>query len=296
MKKPFIKPGHTPGGSARNHAGRKYSPKSCTGYADKMSNLERTIGAVDADFEDELAALAFQETVNDAMLVTSVLKDSCVAFLDLGAAILHTVGMKQAAMAAEKGLDAISAAEDGLKVIDGKMKASDALKKVADIGTDRLTKGHKQGKALGHAIKRKTDGMKVVADAATARTGKDKRQIAADYVRNQINSTADIIIDAVSSKDDKALKRLGGVIQGVKGLVALHKYNLSLEGSFDHHIDEQDVINARKRDAQDRYRRKMKQLKAEMEQLKTKMKGCIESSQQGDGASDSSQDLGMTLA
>ncbi|MEO0744482.1 MAG: hypothetical protein AAFY49_03955 [Pseudomonadota bacterium] len=296
MKKPFIKPGRTPGGSARNHAGRKYSPKSCTGYADKMSNLERTIGAVDADFEDELAALAFQETVNDAMLVTSVLKDSCVAFLDLGAAILHTVGMKQAAMAAEKGLDAINAAEDGLKIIDGKMKASDALKKVADMGTDKLTKGHKQGKALGHAIKRKTDGMKVVADAATARTGKDKRQIAADYVRNQIDSTADIIIDAVSGKDDKALKRLGGVMQGVKGLVALHKYNQSLEGSFDHHIDEQDVINARKRDAQDRYRRKMKQLKAEMEQLKAKMKGCIESSEQDDGASGSSQDLGMTLA
>ena len=199
-------------------------------------------------------------------------------------------------MAAEKGLGAIHAAEDGLKIIDGKMKASDALKKVADMGTDKLTKGHKQGKALGHAIKRKTDGMKVVADAATARTGKDKRQIAADYVRNQIDSTADIIIDAVSGKDDKALKRLGGVMQGVKGLVALHKYNQSLEGSFDHHIDEQDVINARKRDAQDRYRRKMKQLKAEMEQLKAKMKGCIESSEQDDGASGSSQDLGMTLA
>lgn len=54
MAGPTVRTGSNPFMTQRYHAGQVYAPQTCSGFSDKVANLERTIKEVQQNFEDAM--------------------------------------------------------------------------------------------------------------------------------------------------------------------------------------------------------------------------------------------------
>ncbi|MEL6617277.1 MAG: hypothetical protein AAFP16_00260 [Pseudomonadota bacterium] len=278
----IVKPGVWPGATGRNHANRIYRPQSCSGYSDKIANLERTIDAVEKEFEDAVALSKRMGYLNNAILVTSVIKDSCVAFLDIGAAILDTMGMKQAAQVASQGVAAIDLADTGSKWAHGQTTTAQAITSMANTSTNFMKSNTAMQAGTQYVTKQHTSSAEYVANAVNTKK-QDQAALGLKYVTDQVISTADVIAKAGESSDQKWGAGLGKVMNGVKGLMAAQKYSNNLEKSFDSHIEESMYVQQKMQRDEANFRAKIKQLRQQLLALKRELQTCINDSQQANG-------------
>ena len=282
MSGPIVKPGVWPGASGRNHANKVFRPQSCTGYSDKIANLERTIESVEKDFEEAVALSKRMGYLNNAILVTSVIKDSCVAFLDIGAAILDTMGMKQAAKTASAGVAAIDIADNGSKWAHGQTSTAQAMTGIANASTTFMKSDTMSQAATQYVVKKHTGAADVMSNAINGKSS-DQGSLGMKYAADQIIGTADIIAKAGESSNQSWGANLGKVMNGVKGLMAAQKYNSNLEKSFDAHIDESMYIQQKIQRDEANFRAKIKALKQQLVSLKRELQSCINETQQAGG-------------
>ncbi|WP_299684092.1 hypothetical protein [uncultured Tateyamaria sp.] len=282
MSGPIVKPGVWPGTSGRNHANQVFRPQSCSGYSDKVANLERTIASVEQDFEEAVALAKRMGYLNNAILVTSVIKDSCVAFLDIGASILDTMGMKQAAKTASAGVAAIDIADNGSKWLHGQTSTAQAMTGIANASTNFMKSDTMMQAGTQYVVKKHTSAADVMSNAVNGKPS-DQGELGMKYVADQVVSTADLIAKAGESSNQSWGAGLGKVMNGVKGLMAAQKYSSSLEKSFDSHIDESMYIQQKIQRDEANFRSKIKTLKQQLMSLKRELQGCINDTQQANG-------------
>lgn len=278
----ITKPGVWPGVSASNHANQIYMPHSCVGYGNKMANLERTIANIEGQFDAALDHARYVGRLNKGLLTASLIKDTCVGFLDVGASILKMAGMKKAAEVAEKGVAAIDLAETTGQYAAGQISAGQAMANYAHTGAGQMKDGTMTQAAFKHVAQTHTGAGKVIADSV----GQPKSQGQAagkSYVVDQIKNTADLIAKAGTDSKQPWGSKLSGIMSGVKLLSAMDKYEDNLGKTFDTYLDEKEYVDQLIRNAEQTFRPKIRQLKAEFAKLKTQLQSCVNEAQQAAG-------------
>ncbi|WP_415919115.1 hypothetical protein [Tateyamaria sp. SN6-1] len=280
---PYVtKPGAWPGVSAQNHAKQIYMPQSCVGYSDKMANLERTIASIEDKFNAALDHARYVGRLNKGLLTASLIKDTCVGFLDVGANILKMAGMTKAAEVAEKGVAAIDVAETTSQYAAGQINTGQAMANYSHIAAGQMGDKSMTQAGFKHVAQTHTGAAKVMADSI----GQPKSQgqeAGKSYAVDQIKNTADLIAKAATDAKQPWGSKLSGIMSGVKLMAARDKYGKSLEKSFDTYLDEKQRIDQMIRDAEQEFRPQIREMRAEFAKLKASLQSCVNDAQQAAG-------------
>lgn len=271
---PIVKPGIWPGVSSRNHANQIYMPASCGGFATKVANLERTIQQIEANFQDALENAARMGRINNALLAATVVRDSCVAFLDLGASILDTVGLKKEARAASLGVKAIELAEVTSNYAAGQTSWDQAATGYAKIGASLLPSDSVGQIGAKYVAEKHVSAADFLVNAQH-NTREENKKAGLKYVGDQIIMTADLIADAAKNDNQEWGKSLGNVMNGVKGLLAVRNYEQNLDNATTAHFDEKVYIEQRLQNARTMHHSQMVQVKEQLRIAKQELQACI---------------------
>ncbi|WP_417262059.1 hypothetical protein [Celeribacter sp.] len=269
-----VQPGATPVARQINHAGNVLRPQSCSDISSKIANLQRTISAAEQHFEAQLRALDQQSFGNKGIFWASIIKDSCVAFLDVGANVLEIVGMKQAATVASQGVNAIQISGTAAEWHAGQKSTSQALTSMAKTGVSALPTSSAAGQA-GKFIGGSFVGAGEIAVNGPRQAQSETQNMAMGYARDQIIGTADLIAKAAEEGDASWGAGLGKVMNGVKGLVALQTYDQNLNKSMDAYFDEKVSIDTRTFTLKLQFRRKFAELKTQLRTLEAMLQQCL---------------------
>lgn len=278
----ITKPGVWPGVSANNHANQIYMPQSCVGYSDKIANLERTISGIEKQFDAALDHARYVGRLNKGLLVASLIKDTCVGFLDVGASVLKMAGLTKAAEVAEKGVAAIDVAETSSQYLAGQINTGQTIANFSHIAAGQMSDGTVTQAGFKYVAQTHTGAGKVIADSV----GQPKaqgQQAGKSYVVDQIKNTADLIAKAARDSKQPWGAKLSGIMSGVKLMSAADKYGNSLDKTLDTYLDEKQYVAQLIRNAEQEFRPKIREMKAEFARLKSALQSCVNEAQQAAG-------------
>jgi hypothetical protein len=266
--------GVTPIARQINHAGNVLRPQSCSDLSAKIANLERTISAAEQHFEAQLRALEKQSFANKGLFWATVIRDSCVAFLDVGANVLELVGMKAGASAASQGVNVIQLSGTMAEWAYGQKSTSQMVASVTKTGVSMIPANSpavQAGKHIGGAYA----DVAEIAVYGSQQAQSETKGMAMDYAFDRIVGTADLIASTAEESGAKWGPDLGKVMNGVKGLAALQKYDQNLDKSMDTYFDTKVAIDTRMFTLKHQFRQKFAALKAELRSLESMLQKCL---------------------
>ncbi|MEL7090452.1 MAG: hypothetical protein AAFN94_01840 [Pseudomonadota bacterium] len=278
----ITKPGAWPGASANNHAKQIYMPQSCVGYSDKISNLERTIANLEKEFDAALDHARYVGRLNKGLLVASVIKDTCVGFLDVGASVLKMAGMTKAAEVAEKGVAAIDFADTTTNFAMGNINGAQAATSYSHLAAGQMKDDNMTQAATKYVTQTYTGAGKVMANSVGQPKAK-AQDAGKGYVKDQIMNTADVIVKGAKESKQPWGDKLGGIMNGVKLMVAADNYGNALEKTFDTYLEEKEYVDSLIRRAEQEFRPKIREMKSQFAKLKMDLQGCINDAQKSSG-------------
>lgn len=211
------------------------APAQCRDLSSKLANLDRMIASTDREYRTMLAELDRLDNEGRVWLVIDFIHKTSLATLDLGAAIMETVGHKGGAAVRHLADGVHGASETWIGaqgVADGSVKPSEFGMTVAQRAL-----GNASPRGAGGNVARGTadilltgaSNLQNIRDAqGTHAAGARTAEAGVDLIGGLIQRTADTV-DSGTPGGSPVAKRVGAAAQIAR---AMASYNREIEGVF----------------------------------------------------------------
>ncbi|GGE22558.1 hypothetical protein GCM10011360_08780 [Primorskyibacter flagellatus] len=276
-----IKLAESPIGARTNHSIGVLSPASCGALRDKVANIERTIRAAEKRMDEELAHVEYMMRLNAGLFTANIVRDTCTAFLDLGASIAGMMGLKQVEATAKAGITAIDTVKLGGEVYMGQKSWGQAAIEGADLGAKHLPFGRMvpgggnpaDAAALAFATQKVTKTGKFGADLASAPSD-EKSRATVRFLADSITSTSGLIQEGIKGPNPKGAGFLGAFNGAVGVVMAAENYDVNMTKAMDSYFEERGNLEVKAMEIRFRFKRKIAPFLAETDRLAKELEGC----------------------
>lgn len=253
-------------------------PQSCGSERTKVANLRKLIESHEAKIIEIEKFKDKQDFVNGAMLVTAVVLETSIGFLDLAAAMLGSINPKAAA-AAETGLFAIEAAGKTSEAAHGQRSWASAAGHIADKGVDTAVSVSKPdtiaGKALLSSAKLKYDAAVITIKASFGADTATIKNDSFDMVKDRSKSLAEMVGDGLSDADYKAAgKTIEGLVVVAEMYEAGTKYHNALDQRMNDYFDHKEWVASYVADEKIRLLRTINGFKQDLKKAVAELEAC----------------------
>ena len=230
------------------------TPASCVDLSRKIANIQRQIQALE-DYTTEMqSSIRTQQRLNKGLLVATIIRDSCVAFLDLAAALAPG---KTGEWTAKLGNAAISTASSVGEIAAGQGDALTIGQRTFDTAAG-LVPGNSAGAIMGVA---KAQQASSIATLIKASGESDATTREREVIKT---STIMMLDNAISTVDLAKLGReapgLDKVGKGLSMVKASANYGFNLRSAQDAYFNEDYALMQRKFDVDFNYTQGLKKL------------------------------------
>ena len=230
------------------------TPASCVDLSRKIANIQRQIQALE-DYTTEMqSSIRTQQRLNKGLLVATIIRDSCVAFLDLAAALAPG---KTGEWTAKLGNAAISTASSVGEIAAGQGDALTIGQRTFDTAAG-LVPGNSAGAIMGVA---KAQQASSIATLIKASGESDATTREREVIKT---STLMMLDNAISTVDLAKLGReapgLDKVGKGLSMVKASANYGFNLRSAQDAYFNEDYALMQRKFDVDFNYTQGLKKL------------------------------------
>lgn len=230
------------------------TPASCVDLSRKITNIQRQIQALE-DYTTEMqSSIRTQQRLNKGLLVATIIRDSCVAFLDLAAALAPG---KTGEWTAKLGNAAISTASSGAEIATGQGNAMTIGQRTFDTAAG-LVPGNSAGAIMGVA---KAQQASSIATLIKASGESDASAREREVIKT---STIMMLDNAISTVDLAKLGReapgLDKVGKGLSMVKASANYGFNLRAAQDVYFNEDFALMQRKFELDTNYTQGLKKL------------------------------------
>lgn len=230
------------------------TPASCVDLSRKIANIQRQIQALE-DYTTEMqSSIRTQQRLNKGLLVATIIRDSCVAFLDLAAALAPG---KTGEWTAKLGNAAISTASSVGEIAAGQGDALTIGQRTFDTAAG-LVPGNSAGAIMGVAKAQQASSIATLIKASgeSDATAREREVIK--------TSTIMMLDNAISTVDLAKLGReapgLDKVGKGLSMVKASANYGFNLRSAQDAYFNEDYALMQRKFDVDFNYTQGLKKL------------------------------------
>ncbi len=270
MTEGTVKNGLTPQQTRQNHSNMIFTPQSCKDVSSKIANIKRQINSLQNRTEEILNNNAKLSGYNKKILFASLVKDTCIGFLDLAAALVPN---KAAARAAELGLASISATEAAAEYSFGQSSGIETVHKLASAGVSAMP-----GETVLQSTAKFGAGVLVEgAGVVLASTGDDRDKATESglaYAGNTMMDIASVLEAAATEAGESWAGSLGKGLNSIKVIVAANRYDRNLEKNFDRYLDEKTRLDSQRNDTIFHYRKKAGDLELQLRNALTFFQSC----------------------
>ena len=230
------------------------TPASCVDLSRKIANIQRQIQALE-DYTTEMqSSIRTQQRLNKGLLLATVVRDTCVAFLDLAAALAPG---KTGEWTAKLGNAAISTASSVGEIAAGQGDALTIGQRTFDTAAG-LVPGNSAGAIMGVA---KAQQASSIATLIKASGESDATTREREVIKT---STIMMLDNAISTVDLAKLGReapgLDKVGKGLSMVKASANYGFNLRSAQDAYFNEDYALMQRKFDVDFNYTQGLKKL------------------------------------
>lgn len=211
---------------------RLQPPTRCATEADKVRNLQNHIAAIQAAHRDMMKANDKIDFGNRAIVVTGLIRDTCVGFLDLAASL---VPGKAAQNVAKAGSTAVSVADSAGEILAG----------TADPTTIALrTLGNVNGSLKPTSVGGQIAQLKVkqftnLAPGVVAGVKGDRVKAQAELQKGTINTLIDTVSASVKAASTAPTDKYARTVQGLGVVKAALNYNAAVAARLDTYLNDQ---------------------------------------------------------
>lgn len=206
------------------------SPQSCGHLAKKVTNIRAKIKSIEDIAADRLARNSKISGLNKALLIAGVVQDTCVAFLDLAAALVPDERVQRVAKA---GVWSISTAETASQLAYGQTDMVSASHKTIDSTIGALSPKTTIGKTTQHIAQ---SHSAIAGVAITDLKGGDTKSEAKKMMINTAFDKVQFMLDVGNTTDNTIAKKVGSGLGLAKAAL---NYRMALEKRSKDYWDEQ---------------------------------------------------------
>lgn len=220
MSELTIRNGQNSFATSQNHRFQLGNSTSCTTQSQRVSLLQRDIDSLEQRANEMLDSLDDQDFYNGAILVSGILKDTCLGILNMAAEILPESPAKKTA---KIGIAAIETSGTATELYLGQISKSEAAIKLTKTASDfaGMPDGL-AGASLSH-VKNTTFGMAGVAAAGVTRGQDAAKSEGMNFVVDTTVSQFTLIGQAIEQGAKGDSKIAGPIGSGVKTAIDVYK-------------------------------------------------------------------------
>ncbi len=230
------------------------TPASCVDLSRKISNIQRQIQALE-DYTSEMqSSVRTQQRLNKGLLVATIIRDTCVAFLDLAGALAPG---KTGEWTAKLGNAAISTASSLGEVAAGQGDALTIGQRTFDTAVG-LVPGNSAGALLGVAKAQQASSIAslVKASGESDATARQREVIKTGTIMMLDNAISTVDL-AKLGREAPGLEKVG---KGLSMVKASANYGFNLRAAQDSYFNEDFALMQRKFDLDVNYAQGLKKL------------------------------------
>ena len=230
------------------------TPASCVDLSRKIANIQRQIQALE-DYTTEMqSSIRTQQRLNKGLLLATVVRDTCVAFLDLAAALAPG---KTGEWTAKLGNAAISTASSVGEIAAGQGDALTIGQRTFDTAAG-LVPGNSAGAIMGVAKAQQASSIATLfkASGESDATTREREVIKTSTIMMLDNAISTVDL-AKLGKEAPGLEKVG---KGLSMVKASANYGFNLRSAQDAYFNEDYALMQRKFDVDFNYTQGLKKL------------------------------------
>lgn len=215
-------------------------PQSCADSSAKIANIRRHIAAAEKLHQELMSIQDKIEFGNKGIVVTGLIRDTCVAFLDLAASILPDRNPAQ-------GTARIASASVGIGDSLGEILSGNANWSTIGIRTVDNINSAVQGKSAGAQLAQlKIRQVTDMAPAAVSAAQRDTAKAKAEAQQGAVNTAFDTVSGVIAMGSTAADDNYSSISRSLSGVKAAYTYNVAVASRLDTYLQDQtDVAAAR---------------------------------------------------
>ena len=230
------------------------TPASCVDLSRKIANIQRQIQALEDHTTEMQSSIRTQQRLNKGLMLATIVRDTCVAFLDLAAALAPG---KTGEWTAKLGNAAISTASSGAEIATGQGDAMTIGQRTFDTAAG-LVPGNSAGAIMGVAKAQQASSIATLIKASGESDASARE-------REVIKTGTIMMLDnAISTVDLAKLGReapgLDKVGKGLSMVKASANYGFNLRAAQDVYFNEDFALMQRKFELDSNYTQGLKKL------------------------------------
>ena len=230
------------------------TPASCVDLSRKITNIQRQIQALE-DYTTEMqSSIRTQQRLNKGLLVATIIRDTCVAFLDLAAALAPG---KTGEWTAKLGNAAISTASSVGEIAAGQGDALTIGQRSFDTAVG-LVPGKSGGAIMGVAKAQQASSIATLIKASgeSDATAREREVIKTGTIMMLDNAISTVDL-AKLGREAPGLDKVG---KGLSMVKASANYGFNLRAAQDSYFNEDYALMQRKFDVDFNYTQGLKKL------------------------------------
>ncbi|MGR3468164.1 MAG: hypothetical protein ACU0CI_09800 [Shimia sp.] len=213
-------------------------PQSCGSERDKVANLRRLIAAHEADIKQIERFKDTQDLINGAYIVTAVVLETSIAFLDLAAAMLKPIN-KGAYAYAKAGLLSIETAGTVSEVAYGQRSVGSAVGHLADKSVDTAFSladpKSIAGKYTLNTAKMHYDAALIAIKASFGADTNAIKTDSFDFVKDRAKGISEIVAQGLKDND---YKKVGKSLEGLVVVAEMYEAGARYHGALEQRMNE----------------------------------------------------------
>lgn len=230
------------------------TPASCVDLSRKIQNIQRQIQALEDYTAEMQSSIRTQQRLNKGLLVATIIRDTCVAFLDLAAALAPG---KTGEWTAKIGNAAISTASSVGEISAGQGDALTIGQRTFDTAVG-LVPGNSAGAVFGVAKAQQASSIATLIKASgeSDATAREREVIKTSTIMMLDNAISRVDL-AKLGKEAPGLDKVG---KGLSMVKASANYGFNLRSAQDAYFNEDYALMQRKFDVDFNYTQGLKKL------------------------------------
>ena len=234
------------------------TPASCVDLSRKIQNIQRQIQALEDYTAEMQSSIRTQQRLNKGLLVATIIRDTCVAFLDLAAALAPG---KTGEWTAKIGNAAISTASSVGEISAGQGDALTIGQRTFDTAVG-LVPGNSAGAVFGVAKAQQASSIATLIKASgeSDATAREREVIKTGTIMMLDNAISTVDL-AKLGKEAPGLDKVG---KGLSMVKASANYGFNLRSAQDAYFNEDYALMQRKFDVDFNYAQGLKKLSKQL--------------------------------
>ncbi|MEP3944626.1 hypothetical protein [Ascidiaceihabitans sp.] len=244
------------------------TPQSCIDLSAKIRNIGTKIQSLEDITAAQKSNTALQMRLNKGLLVATIIRDTCVGFLDMAAALAPT---KKHEKFASIGSTLITSTQTMGEYYTGDANLTDVGLKVASEASSKYTSSSTTGLATNYMAQQHIGAASVVNSSFKG----DKNQTKKDGIKFAVDTSFDTgILLADSLKNEMDSPAMGKVGAGLKVAKAASAYGFALDTAQDNYWSEHDRLQSKAFSTDLNYAQGMRRLQTELRNAVASFEEC----------------------